>query len=595
LGRGAFAAVYLARQRSMKRMVALKVSADRGTEPQMLAQMDHPNIVRVYDQRTLPDRKLRLLYMQYVAGGTLQSAHEDMQRVPTAKRNGAEFLKAIDRTLEEHGETPPTDSSNREKLGSASWPQVVCWLGARIATALAHAHQCGVLHRDLKPANVLVAADGNPKLADFNISFSSKLEGATPAAYFGGSLSYMSPEQLEACNPKHDREPDELDGRCDVYSLGILLWELLTGDLPFASESPSSDWSITLGRMAERRRQGVSPQAIARLPSNIPSGLKETLLKCLTPDAADRLNAAEAARQFELCLQPRAQKLLHGTDSLWQSVVRNYPTWTVVVGVISINMVLGILNIVYNAALIVRYFNATARDVFWWGQIPAINAVCYTVGTVIILRVGWPVFSGVRPNPPAAPSEGLMLARARCLRLGDYLAGVVITLWIVSGIVPPVWLAIVQNRSGGEVKISSIAHFFMSQCLCGLIATTMSYFYLTFLTVRYFYPKLLTRDLADHAEVVLLASLSRRIWLYYLLAVAVPFLAALLLISNFSADLKTFVIILIVLGLVGFSIAYAVDRVVRDDLAALAMVVNPGGSSLALSDTSDSFLTRTRT
>ena len=83
-----------------------------------------------------------------------------------------------------------------------------------------------MLHRDVKPANVLLTAEPSPKLADFNISFSDKVDGATPAAYFGGSLAYMSPEQLEACNPAHARSADELDGRSDLYSLGMVLWEL---------------------------------------------------------------------------------------------------------------------------------------------------------------------------------------------------------------------------------------------------------------------------------------------------------------------------------------------------------------------------------
>src|SRR5690606_26136075 len=73
LGEGAFATVYLARQRSMQRLVAVKVSSDRGNEPQTMAQLDHPHIVRIYDQRLVPERNLRLLYMQYVAGGTMQA------------------------------------------------------------------------------------------------------------------------------------------------------------------------------------------------------------------------------------------------------------------------------------------------------------------------------------------------------------------------------------------------------------------------------------------------------------------------------------------------------------------------------------------
>ncbi|MFY9253526.1 MAG: protein kinase, partial [Fuerstiella sp.] len=81
LGTGAFGSVFLARQESMQRTVALKVSRDKGTEAQTLAQLDHPNIVRVYDQTRLPEQDLRLLYMQFAAGGTLQSVVKASQAV----------------------------------------------------------------------------------------------------------------------------------------------------------------------------------------------------------------------------------------------------------------------------------------------------------------------------------------------------------------------------------------------------------------------------------------------------------------------------------------------------------------------------------
>ena len=185
----------------MQRLVALKVSRDRGYEPQTLAQLDHPHIVRVYDQRQLPEQKLRLLYMQYIAGGTLQGVVEHARGVPATMRSGATLLEAIDQAL---GAPRRAAAERLARLAigcnGPAGREVVCWLGSRLAGALAYAHQRGVLHRDVKPANVLVGADGHPKLADFNISF-SKLDGATPAAYFGGSLAYMSPEQLEACDP----------------------------------------------------------------------------------------------------------------------------------------------------------------------------------------------------------------------------------------------------------------------------------------------------------------------------------------------------------------------------------------------------------
>jgi hypothetical protein len=90
LGKGAFASVFLARQRSMQRLVALKISRDKGFEPQTLAQLDHAHIVRVFDQRQLAAQKLRLLYMQYVPGGTLKEVIEHIRQLPppsaTARR-----------------------------------------------------------------------------------------------------------------------------------------------------------------------------------------------------------------------------------------------------------------------------------------------------------------------------------------------------------------------------------------------------------------------------------------------------------------------------------------------------------------------------
>src|SRR5947207_14330184 len=96
LGKGAFASVFLARQTSMQLLVALKASADKGTEPQTLAQLDHPFIVRVYDQRRVPELRLRLLYMQYVAGGTLQDVIERARQVPFSDRSGQLLLEAVD-------------------------------------------------------------------------------------------------------------------------------------------------------------------------------------------------------------------------------------------------------------------------------------------------------------------------------------------------------------------------------------------------------------------------------------------------------------------------------------------------------------------
>ena len=287
LGKGGVCPCFPARQRSMGRLVALKVSADSGSEPQTLAQLDHPHVVRIYDQRLLRDKAIRLLYMQYVSGGTLQAAAELARATPDAERNGSTLLRAVDRAVEERGESPPVESALRERLAGWSWPETVCWLGARLAEALDYAHHHGVLHRDVKPANVLLTAEGAPKLADFNVSFSSKLEGANPAAYFGGSLAYMSPEQLEAFNPAHPRRAGDLDGRSDLYSLCVILWELLAGQRPTPDDDLKDGWAKMLARMTERRGAGIN-RSDAPLPAGLPPGLDQVLLAGLESDPARR-------------------------------------------------------------------------------------------------------------------------------------------------------------------------------------------------------------------------------------------------------------------------------------------------------------------
>ena len=163
----------------------------------------------------------------------------------------------IDESLEKRGESRPTMSPARHWLATASWPEAVCWIGSRLARGLDYAHRLGVLHRDVKPANMLLTARRLRQNWPISISASARRStGATPAAYFGGSLAYMSPEQLEACDPTHARPPEELDGRSDLYSLGILLWELLTGHRPFSEQNLSGGWSAILETMVERRKKG---------------------------------------------------------------------------------------------------------------------------------------------------------------------------------------------------------------------------------------------------------------------------------------------------------------------------------------------------
>ena len=172
----------------------------------------------------------------------------------------------------------------------------------------------------MKPANILVTPEGSPKLADFNISFSGNVTGATPAAYFGGSLAYMSPEQLEAVQTERTTRAQELDRRSDLYSLGIVLWELLTGFRPFRDESVEGDWSATLDRWASgdagADRYGRA-DASARLPGGLAVALGDNAgLRTATGRWASGL---EMARRLELCTNPKASSLLFPSSASWRS------------------------------------------------------------------------------------------------------------------------------------------------------------------------------------------------------------------------------------------------------------------------------------
>ncbi len=318
LGKGAFATVFLARQRSLQRIVALKVSAHGSNEPRTMAQLDHRNIVRVLDQRWLPDRRLRLVYMEYVPGGTLQEVVHRAAEVQPALRGGQLLREVIQQSLETQG-TAVAGGFPSPQMDNMRWDEVVCDVGMHLAAALDYAHQRGVLHRDIKPANILLTGDGTPKLVDFNISYSDHVEGASPAAYFGGSLAYMSPEQLEACDPERPTRAADLDGRSDIYALGIVLWELAQGKRPFEDPVEMSDWLMTVQALTAQRWAGVPADAAEGFAATCPAGLRDVLLTCMAPHRKDRFPSGKhLARQLALLRMPDLHRLLHPPAGHWR-------------------------------------------------------------------------------------------------------------------------------------------------------------------------------------------------------------------------------------------------------------------------------------
>jgi serine/threonine protein kinase len=573
LGRGQFARVFLAWQRSMHRQVALKVSADRGSEAQTLAQLDHPHIVRVIDQRSLPGRGVRLVYMPYLPGGTLHGVIARLRAEPPERRSGRTLLRAIDGVLAGRGEKPPDGSAVRQRLAGMTWPAAVCWLGARLAEALDCAHRQGVLHRDVKPANVLLTAEGEPMLADFNVGCCSKLEGAGPAAFFGGSLAYMSPEHLEAFNPHHPRQADSLDGRSDLYGLAVTLWELLTGERPFADETLRGDWTGSLAALVERRRAGVDPAALTRLPEDGVRGLREALAACLAPDPANRpATGADLARALDLCRRPVTHALLYPPADGWRAWALRHPLLAMYPAGLLPNILASLFSEYYNLAEVQKSWKAAEphfADVTNW-----IKAVFFPLGMLLFGLVFWPVARGLRRlrEGRLTVPEAARLRRAS-LQLGLRAVWVCLTCWVVASVVCPAVLRILAGRPPQPLAV--YAQFFVSLMLCGLVVAAYPYFVVTFLAARVLVPAFLRAGGPVPGDAAALRQAVRPLGIARWLSAAVPLLAigllAVIEVPNQLLALKA----LSLAGLAGCAVAYLLDGRIRADLDALGKLTRP--------------------
>jgi tetratricopeptide (TPR) repeat protein len=198
------------------------------------------------------------------------------------------------------------DEPSRRYLRSATYVQAAMWLVARLAEGLQHAHERGILHRDLKPSNILIAADGTPMLLDFNLSVDVPTLDASggPRAPMGGTLPYMAPEHLEALLPEGRVRPEEVGPAADIYALGLILYEVVVGRLPF-DEPPDMPRLIdaVAWMIAERGRD--VPSAKAANPQ-VPWGLESVLRKCLDRDPLRRYaTAGELATDLRRLIDDR--------------------------------------------------------------------------------------------------------------------------------------------------------------------------------------------------------------------------------------------------------------------------------------------------
>jgi len=245
LGRGAMGVVYKARDPKINRVVAVKTVSLAGQPPEeeleyrerfvreaeAAGRLSHPGIVTIFDVGEEPETRAPYIVMEYVSGPSLEK-----------------MLSGENRTL-------PLETALQLTL--------------ELAEALDCAHGQGVVHRDLKPANILITEDGHAKIADFGIA-KLNLANLTLAGRVLGTPAYMSPEQLNG---------EEVDGRSDLFSLGVILYTVLTGYRPFQGNS-----ALTVSFKVVNR----DPVPASILDTDLPPGLDYIIARAMAKDPAQR-------------------------------------------------------------------------------------------------------------------------------------------------------------------------------------------------------------------------------------------------------------------------------------------------------------------
>lgn len=291
LGRGACARVFLATQVAIgERLVVLKVSPNHAAEVNALGRLSHPHIVPIHSVQCDERQTLSAICMPFLGRATLDDVLIQVQTGDRMPALSADVLTTVDALNAENSAAPAAqDAVPRHYV------ELVISIAGQIASALEYTHRQGFCHYDIKPTNVLLGQDGVVRLIDFNLAAMISREKSG-----GGTVPYMSPEQLR----RHlHQDQDQGEGPpSDLFSLGVMLFELLTGRHPFRPFRPQEDrWQAAAELLKCQQTKALS---IRRLNPQVDRQLESIVLACLSFDPQQRPDAKTLRAELQRAASP---------------------------------------------------------------------------------------------------------------------------------------------------------------------------------------------------------------------------------------------------------------------------------------------------
>jgi hypothetical protein len=552
IGHGSFGRVFLCRQPAFDRLVAVKASwAERQGESEgvALGGLEHDHIVKVFSSFTDEATGWHCLCLQYVPGADLAAVIQQLH-AHGSPQSGHDFLAALDEVSRGESGFDPAALRDREAIDRDDFAQAVCRLGAKLAEALAFAHARGILHCDVKPANILMTPYARPMLADFNVSFDGSQANAKRA---GGTAAYMAPEQRNALLGV--RGPP-LDGRCDIFSLGIVLHELATGVRP--ALEPDRDPLDT-----------------------VPRELAAVIRRCLEIETSNRYQSgtdlAAALNGARYLIGIRRALPAAGRVARWAEV---RPVAALALFGLFPHFIASILNIAYNKVNIPL---EGKQDEAFHKMILGYNLIAYPFCAFILFSLLSAIQKGMlqlrRLNGPQLDD-----LRRRVRRFGFWAMLLGMVGWLPGAVIFPLGI----DALAGPVKAAVYFHFAVSFTLSGLVGVVFSYLTIEWVVFRVLLPRLGNPDDSPAAKMTEeVRPLTVPFGPFLVLACVVPLTGAILLISladgTMSVGFRVLVALLIGLGASGVGIA---ERFTRR-LSRLASVWENSGLSVERSGSAD--------